>query len=86
MSNLSAQEIAAIEAAYEEHVQGLFKILLRTLTDDPQTGAERFAAGIAFSRDAKKLALSVTIGSASTKLANSSVEVTSVSKRRQKKK
>jgi hypothetical protein len=81
MSNLSAQEIAAVETAFDEHVHGLFKTLLRTLTDDPQAGAARFAAGIAFSRHAKELALGVTISAASPKLAKHSTRPASVKKR-----
>jgi hypothetical protein len=68
MSSLSTEEISAIEAAFKDHIQGLFKILLKSLADDPQKSVERFAAGIAHSRRAKELARNASVVDASTRV------------------
>ena len=69
MPNLSAQEITAIESAFADHIQGLFKILLTARATDRQTGVDRFAAGIALARQTKDLALNATVGPAPAMMA-----------------
>jgi hypothetical protein len=71
MPNLSnGPEAVAIEAAYETHVQTLFRALITNLGDQPvshetdQQSVAKFTAGLNIAKRAKQLALS-TVGPAS---------------------
>jgi len=65
MPESGTPEASAIDAAYEEQVQNLFRILVTNLGDEPvshqsdQQCLAKFTAGLAIARRARKLALSV---------------------------
>jgi hypothetical protein len=60
----NSPEAAAIEAAYETHVQTLFRSLITNLGDQPvshesdQQSVAKFTAGLNIAKRAKQLALS----------------------------
>jgi hypothetical protein len=60
----NSPEAAAIEAAYETHVQTLFRSLITNLGDQPvshetdQQSVAKFTAGLSIAKRAKQLALS----------------------------
>ena len=63
MSTPTSLEAAAIEAAYEEQVKTLFKVLTENLAietvshENDQQSVAKFAAGLTIARRAKDLAL-----------------------------
>jgi len=65
MPNATSPEAAAIEAAYQDQVQALFKVLFVNLVDEPvshqndQQCVEKFTAGLNVAKRARDLALKV---------------------------
>ena len=69
MPNPTVPEAATIEAAYEDQVKTLFKVLVANLIDEPvthesdQRNSDKFALGLKVAQRAKDLALKVVAAS-----------------------
>ncbi|WP_026605572.1 hypothetical protein [Methylocapsa acidiphila] len=74
MPNPSVPEAAAIEAAYEDQVKTLYKVLVANLIDEPdsqesdQLSVDKFKVGLRIAKRARELALNALDGAAPVKI------------------